>query len=44
MFNCGNSGTTASVISAMSACLKDDAVIDGDNSLRRRTSKDFVRL
>ena len=31
-------GTTASVVSAMSACLKGDAVIDGDSSLRRRTS------
>ena len=38
VLNCGNSGTTASVISAMSACLKGDAVIDGDSSLRRRTS------
>ena len=38
ILNCGNSGTTASVISAMSACLKGDTVIDGDNSLRRRTS------
>ena len=38
VLNCGNSGTTASVISAMSACLKGDAVIDGDISLRRRTS------
>lgn len=38
VLNCGNSGTTASVISAISACLKGDAVIDGDISLRRRTS------
>ena len=36
--NCGNSGTTASVVSAMSACLKGDAKIDGDSSLRRRSS------
>ena len=28
VLDCGNSGTTASVISAMSACLKGDAVID----------------
>lgn len=38
VLDCGNSGTTASVISAMSACLKDEALIDGDVSLRRRTS------
>ena len=28
VLNCGNSGTTASVVSAMSACLKGDALID----------------
>ena len=38
VLNCGNSGTTASVVSAMSACLKGDAKIDGDSSLRRRSS------
>lgn len=38
VLDCGNSGTTASVISAMAACLNGDAVIDGDSSLRRRTS------
>ncbi len=38
VLNCGNSGTTASVVSAMSACLEGDALIDGDSSLRRRTS------
>ena len=38
-FQCGNSGTTANVISAMSACLEGTAVIDGDSSLRRRHSQ-----
>lgn len=38
VLNCGNSGTTASVVSAMSACLAGDALIDGDSSLRRRSS------
>ena len=36
---CGNSGTTANVISAMSACLDGTAIIDGDDSLRRRKSQ-----
>ena len=36
---CGNSGTTANVISAMSACLDGTAIIDGDDSLRRRKSR-----
>ena len=36
--NCGNSGTTASIVSAMSACLDGDVKIDGDISLRRRRS------
>ena len=36
---CGNSGTTANVISAMSACLEGTAIIDGDVSLRRRESR-----
>ena len=35
---CGNSGTTASIVSAMSACLEGDIRIDGDNSLRTRRS------
>ena len=35
---CGNSGTTASIVSAMSACLEGDICLDGDSSLRRRSS------
>ena len=36
---CGNSGTTANTVSAMSACLDGDLKIDGDESLRMRESR-----